>query len=251
MCESSRDAIATALEGLKKFQRKWEGVTVDRKTKIVGGRKCPENYLTTHARSKSIAARLFINEFAPLASLIAEKIGISTFADVPQEPPCPVEVLGHGRAALALTGTHDTREAGRRILAWGAMANSPARWHRAENFYIAVAKWAESLVYDTSPGKAWRLLHKPIRWVLEFVERSTQSSGTDVKRRPAYGRDHFFLRRKKGGAKPKEIQSEWNAKSDEERRAICPRWSEKLSGKKGTEVVENAIKKAEREERHQ
>jgi hypothetical protein len=148
-----------------------------------------------------------------------------------------------------LTGTLNIEEAARRVIAWAAMADAPERWHRASNFYLVVAKWAESLVYESVPGKRWRLFHKPFDWVMKFVEGALQKNSATTKGRPAYLRDHYFLKRREEGAEPRQIRDEWNAMTDEQRIEICPPFSGKVKdGPKGIEVVKNAIKVAKREE---
>jgi hypothetical protein len=74
--KSSRETLATALARLKKLQRKWKKVKVARTMNVVGGAKYYESYLATRERAKSIAAKLFIDEFASLASNITESNGL-------------------------------------------------------------------------------------------------------------------------------------------------------------------------------
>jgi hypothetical protein len=92
---------------------------------------------------------------------------------------------------------------------------------------------AEALIVPTTPA------HGDVESVFH-LKREDQ--------RPAYLRDHFFLKRSDEGAKPAAIRKEWNALSDAERKAICPLWPRKVAdGAKGTETVETGIKKAKRE----
>jgi hypothetical protein len=117
---------------------------------------------------------------------------------------------------------------------------------RGNIMIIATATWKSKLV--SLRHAAETLVGPPATFHSETSESLRQESKTQ---RPAFRRDHYFLRRRKDGAKPSEIRSQWNAMSDKERHGICPKLSRRISeGRKGTETVENAIKVATSEERN-
>jgi hypothetical protein len=63
--------------------------------------------------------------------------------------------------------------------------------------------------------------------------------------RPAYARDHLWLSWKsKEGMTPATIRDRWNAMTDEERRAICPRKWQRLESAGGSEGDRDLIEKA-------
>lgn len=68
-------------------------------------------------------------------------------------------------------------------------------------------------------------------------------------RRPAYERDHLWLRwRDVEGLRPAAIRDRWNRMSGEERKSICPRCADQIgSDETGREVVKKALKQARRE----
>ncbi|WP_166827337.1 hypothetical protein [Thalassoroseus pseudoceratinae] len=78
-------------------------------------------------------------------------------------------------------------------------------------------------------------------------EQGHQPAKQTRQRPPAEGRDHLFLEWRNEGLTPAQIRDRWNAKTDEERRSICPKkWKKiKTDGtKNGRDVVYNAIKRA-------
>jgi hypothetical protein len=168
MGKPSRRKLTAALT---KFLRKWKSVEILEKDFTHVPHKSGQRYFAALEKAKSTAAELIVRKFAPLAASVTDEIGLARFENIPAEPPYPVNVSIPGRGAYDLADTLDTNEAGRRILAWGAMAYSPERWNRADNFYLTVAKWAESLVYPLNSRGDWRLLHKPIQWAVAAAVR--------------------------------------------------------------------------------
>jgi len=77
---------------------------------------------------------------------------------------------------------------------------------------------------------------------------------TGTRRRPAYDRDHLWLRwHEQDKMGPAKIRDGWDGMSDDERKTACPRAWETISGdgakmkKSGREVVITGLKKARKE----
>jgi hypothetical protein len=166
---SRKNRLAAALAKLKAFRRKWESVKIRQRFVVEQGHRLAN----PPARGEAIkaAAKLF-DELGPLASRVIIELGIEVFSDIPDPP----DILGlHdspsdvGRRPTILTGSPDTREAGRRILFWAAAAHDPDRWHRAKGFSQAVRHWTRWLICRMNENGDFRLLHQPIDWAVEFA----------------------------------------------------------------------------------
>lgn len=125
-----------------------------------------------------IAAGLFLNVFAPLASKIVKAIGRQNW---PDEPPDPPEIPGEIRpddlaAELFGIASNNTLEAGKTCLLWGAMAHEPKSFRRPKGWPSKIFTWAQYLIVPIEGGNGYRAMVQPIEWALESLESLTSTS---------------------------------------------------------------------------
>jgi hypothetical protein len=98
--------------------------------------------------------------------------------------------------------------------------------------------------------RAWKRKYPDERMKYERLGDDANSLAAAFRRdrRPAYGRDHFFLSLKEeSGLTPARIRDLWDSMTDEDRRTICPEcWGQIGDACKnaGRDVVKKALKRA-------
>ena len=125
-----------------------------------------------------MAAGLFLNVFAPLASKIVKAIGRQNWPDEPPDPPKISGEIHPDDLAAELFGiaSNNTLEAGKLCLLWGAMAHEPKSFRKPVGWPGKMVTWAQNLFVSIESGNGYRAMVQPIEWALEALESLTSPS---------------------------------------------------------------------------
>jgi hypothetical protein len=116
------------------------------------------------------------------------------------------------------------------------------------NVFLASARAIE-MVIDRKPQEVFV---PPCITVNDSSKTSDATDDAGDERRPAYERDHLWLKWSQEGMTPAEIRDRWNQMGDEERSAVSTKKWRQIESEGGSEgerdLIEKALKKAKREQ---